>query len=223
MRHAFVLTIVLALAAPSFAQQQPQAQAETPLGAAQLWTALLQGNKQFVEGKLTYDHLKEERAMLKEGQLPPITVLACSDSRVPPELLFNQSLGALFVVRSAGNVADDFGVASIEYAIGQGYTKLIIVLGHENCGAVKSSLGGADPGSPALQALAMRIRMSFVNIPYDARDAANVRKAIEANTRSSAAQLLAASRVIRDAEATDRLDIITAFYELGSGEVKKLN
>ena len=223
MRRALV--VLLFAAAPLFAQQQPQPEAApaATIGPQQFWNALVQGNKTFVAGKVTYDQLAAERTQLHDHQMPPITVLSCSDSRVPPELVFNQSLGALYVVRSSGNVVDDFGLASIEYALSQGYTKLIVVLGHSDCGTVKASLGGADPATPDLKALARRIRSSFVGIPYDARDAANVRKATEANTRASATYLLAGSTLIRDAEATDRVDIITAYYDLATGEVKKLD
>ena len=225
MRRALV--VLLFAAAPLFAQQQPQPQQEAApaptIGPQQFWNALVQGNKTFVAGKVTYDDLAAERTQLHDHQMPPITVLSCSDSRVPPELVFNQSLGAFYVVRSAGNVVDDFGLASIEYALSQGYTKLIVILGHSDCGTVKASLEGADPATPDLKALAKRIRSSFVGIPYDARDAANVRKATEANTRASATYLLAGSTLIRDAEATDRVDIITAYYDLATGEVKKLD
>lgn len=228
MRRASLVFFLIS--APLFAQQQPaaappqqhQEAAPQTVGAAQLWAALQQGNKSFVAGKISYDELKREREQFREHQLPPISVLSCSDSRVPPELVFNQSLGALFVVRAAGNVADDFGVASIEYAIAQGYTKVIVVLGHTNCGAVKASLGGGEAASPALKELTKRIRASFVGIPYDARDAANVQKAVEANVRASAAHLLAASSVIREAEAADRLDIVTAVYDLATGEVRRI-
>ena len=219
MRRALI--VLLFAAAPLFAQQQAPA-AEAPVGAPQLWAALLQGNKVFVAGKVHYDTLKEEREQLKDQQLPPITILGCADSRVPPELVFNQSLGGLFVVRGAGNVVDDFGLASIEYAVAQGYTKLIVVLAHANCGAVKASLGGADPATPALRALATRIRTSFVGVPYDSRDAANVRRAVEANARASAAYLLAGSALLRDAQATKRIEIVTAYYDMASGEVKKV-
>jgi carbonic anhydrase len=191
--------------------------------ADQLWAALAQGNQSYMAGTVTYRPLDRERAIVKDAHMPPVTVLACSDSRVPPELIFNQSIGALFVVRSAGGVVDDFGIASLEYALGQGHTRLVVVLGHENCGAVREALSPSDPLTPALQALATRIRMSFVNIPYDPRDPANLRKAIEANTRSSAAHLLAASKPLRDAVQTKRVKLVTAFYELGSGAVKKLD
>jgi carbonic anhydrase len=212
MRRAFFVILLFAL--PAFAQES--------ITPDQLWTAMLQGNKQFAGGKIVYDNLKAERELLKDSQFPPITVLACSDSRVPPELVFNQSIGGLFIVRVAGNVADDFALASIEYALSQGWTKLLVVLGHEDCGAVKASLGTADPSTPALTALARRIRMSFVGIPYDSADKANVRKATEANARASAAQLLAASALIRDAVATNKIKVVTAYYEMASGEVKKV-
>lgn len=223
MRRNLVLTLALVVVLPLFAQEAAQTAPAPAIGADQLWSALLQGNKQFVAGTITYDNLKEERATLRGQQLPPITVLACSDSRVPPELVFNQSLGALFVVRSAGNVADELGVASVEYAIAQGYTKLVVVLAHENCGAVVASLGGADPATRALAALATRIRTSFLGVPYDSRDPANVKKATEMNARASAAQLLASSILIRDAAATEQIKLVTAYYDLGTGEVKQIS
>jgi carbonic anhydrase len=189
----------------------------------QLWSAMLQGNKQFVAGSIKYDNLKQERETLASSQLPPVTVLACSDSRVPPELVFNQSLGGLFVIRTAGNTADEFGIASVEFAIANGWTKLLIVLGHESCGAITASLGTANPATPALTALATRIRTSFTNIPYDSRDKENVRKATDANTRNAAAQLLAHSTVIRDAVATEKIKIVPAYYSLTTGEVKRVD
>ena len=213
MRRAFFVILILDL--PALAQES--------INPDQLWTAMLQGNKQFAGGKIVYDNLKAERELLKDNQFPPITVLACSDSRVPPELAFNQSIGGIFVVRTAGNVADDFGLASIEFAISNGWTKLLIVLAHEDCGAIKASLGGADPGTPSLLALARRIRTSFVGIPYDPTDKANVRKATEANARASAAQLLAGSAMVRDAVSTGRIKVVTAYYEMVSGEVKKID
>lgn len=222
MRRALFITIAILIALPAIAQETAQTAEET-ITPDQLWTALQQGNQQFVAGKITYSDLKGERVQFGEHQLPPITVLACSDSRVPPELIFNQSLGALFVIRVAGNVADEFGLASIEYAIAQGYTKLIVVLGHENCGAVKASLGSGDPGTPALKTLATRIRSSFIGIPYDPKDPANVRKAVEANTRASATQLLAGSALIRDAVTTGKVKIMTAYYDLDEGNVKKVD
>ncbi len=217
-RWALILALLSSL--PLAAQEQPQQQEVT---GDVLWKALLAGNKQFVGGKIDYDNLKAERDQFDEQQFPPMTILGCSDSRVPPELVFNQSIGTLFVIRTAGNVADTFGLASIEYAISEGYTKLIVVLGHENCGAVKASLAGDDPSSPNLLGLAQRIRTSFVGFKWDPKDSAIVQKAVEANARASAAQLLAQSRVIRDAVMTGKVQIVSASYDLNTGEVKALD
>lgn len=216
MRRSLCATLFFLFVLPLFAE-------DAPMSPDKLWDALLQGNKEYVAGKITYDKLVAERKLFSENQLPPVTILSCSDSRVPPELIFNQSLGALFVIRTAGNTADEFGVASIEYAISNNWTKLLVVLGHESCGAVKASLGGADPGTPALQALATRIRMSFVGIPYDSKDPLVLKKAIDANARAAVAQLLAASPVIRDAVATQRIKVVAAYYDLATGEVKRID
>jgi carbonic anhydrase len=215
MRRSSFALLAFLFAAQLFAQ-------DAPMTPDKLWEALLQGNKQYIAGKLTYDKLVEERKLFSENQLPPVTVLSCSDSRVPPELIFNQSLGSLFIVRTAGNTADEFGIASIEFAIANGWTKLIVVMSHTKCGAISASLGGADPGTKALTALATRIRMSFVGIPYDSKDPANVQKATEANARAAAAQLLAASPMIRDAVLTGQVKIVVANYDIATGEVKKI-
>ena len=216
MRRILIITLTLLVCVPLVAQQKE-------ITPDQLWAALVQGNKVFVAGAVSYNLLKQERDEFDEHQAPPITILSCSDSRVPPEIVFNQSLGVLFVVRSAGNVVDDFGLASIEYALAMGYTKLIVVLGHENCGAVVASLGGADPSTPAMTALSMRIRSAFIGIPYDSRDPVNVQRAVEMNARAAAASLLARSKLIRDAVATEKIKIVTANYDLNTGEVKRID
>jgi len=221
MRRILIFIITLLVSVPLVAQEKAPAPPQITPDA--LWDALAKGNQQFVAGSVAYNLLKDERAQLRDNQSPPVTILSCSDSRVPPELVFNQSLGALFVVRVAGNVADDFGLASIEYAVSQGYTKLIVVLGHKRCGAVGASLGGTDPGTPALLKLAQRIRTSFVGIPYDARSPVNVQRAVEANARAAAAQLLASSKMIRDAVLTEQIKIVIAIYDLDTGEVKKID
>ena len=152
MRRIPIIMLLL-VALPVLAQEQDSV---TP---DQLWKALLQGNLQFVSGTVSYDRLVEERRLFSRAQMPPVTVLSCSDSRVPPELAFNQSLGALFVIRSAGNTADEYGIASIEYAIAHGWTKLLVVLAHERCGAVAACLATGDPDTPSLRALATRIAL----------------------------------------------------------------
>lgn len=195
--------------------------AAVPLRADDPWNELLAGNRKFVAGRIAYDHLAEAREHTRDHQSPAVTVLSCADSRVPPELVFDRTIGELFVVRVAGNVADTLGLASIEYAIAQGYTKMIVVLGHENCGAVRASLAVDDPPTESLVALTHRIRASFDGIPYNL-EPATVRRAVEANTRASAAWLTAQSSVVRRAVAEGRVTIVPAYYEMGTGVVRKL-
>ncbi len=202
MRH---ILLALCLATPAVAQNSDA-----------LWKSLMDGNRAYVAGKVTFDHLGDLRAHSADHQNPPVTVLACSDSRVPPELVFNRSLDQLFVIRVAGNVAADFELASIEYAIANGYTKLIVVLGHENCGAVKAALAPGEPPTPSLAALVHRIRASFAGKPP------SVEAAVATNARASARYLLDHSRVIRDAVDGKRVGLVVAYYHLDSGVVERL-
>jgi carbonic anhydrase len=139
MRAIRLVIVLCLLAVPAGAQT-----------ADQLWQSLLDGNRTFVAGNVTFHDLADLRRESASHQNPPVTILSCSDSRVPPELVFNRSLDQLFVIRVAGNVASAFELASIEYAISRGYTRLIVVLGHEECGAVRASLATDDPPTPSL-------------------------------------------------------------------------
>jgi carbonic anhydrase len=215
MRKQLIIIIALfSLAVPLLAQSVPNP----------LWTTLQQGNERFITagkgGMLQTDVTNR----MPGGQNPAVTILACADSRVSPELVFNQTIGSLFVVRTAGNVASPFDIASIEYAISapRDWTRLIVVVGHSDCGAVKAALSGGPGGSPQLDALLDRIRESFVGLgPWSTID---VRAATEANARYSAQYLIAHSRIIRDAvtRTTNAVTIIPAYYDLASGEVRQV-
>ena len=198
------ILLALLIAAPASAQN-----------ADALWQSLMDGNRAFVAGRVTFDHLADLRRHSADHQNPPFTILACSDSRVPPELIFNRSLDQLFVIRVAGNVAADFETASIEYAIANGYTKLIVVLGHENCGAVNAARSSGDPGTPSLNLLVQRIRDATGK-------AATLEAAVKQNARASVAYLLANSKVIREAVDGKRVGLVVAYYHLDSGVVERL-
>src|SRR5438552_9803127 len=143
LRDGFLL---LLLAIPAAAQSGDE-----------LWQSLIEGNRAYVGGTVTFDHLADLRQHSADHQNPPVTILSCSDSRVPPELIFNRLLDQLFVIRVAGNIAGPFELASIEFAITNGYTKLIVILGHEGCGAVQAALSANEPSTPSLVALVQRI------------------------------------------------------------------
>lgn len=108
--------------------------------------ALLSGNKRYADGKMLHPDLSiDRRTAISAAQHPFAVVVCCSDSRVPPELVFDQGLGDLFVIRTAGNLVDSIAVGSIEYAVEHLDVHLIVVLGHENCGVIKAFLEGGAP------------------------------------------------------------------------------
>ncbi len=218
MRRSFIAILVLcSLVLPVAAQQLP-APLEEPFTLESLWPQLMKGNAAYAGGAIEYTQLGDARKATAEKQKPPVTILSCSDSRVPPELLFHRGIGDLFVVRAAGNVADTFGIASIEYGIAHHWTKVIIVLGHENCGAVLAALEKKDPTTPSLRALVYRIRRSFRGRGKND----DVHSAIIANAKASADYLVAHSRLIRRAVRSGDVKIVVAYYELESGEVTKV-
>ena len=178
------------------------------------WGELMAGNKRFASGRLAYLHLDLQREEHIDHQYPPVTVLSCADSRVPPELIFDQSIGEVFVIRVAGNVADTFPMASIEYAVDKKYTKLIVVMGHQNCGAVDAAIKGGKAPSDDLAALVGRIK-SNIGITRD------LTEAVKINARASAKALLK-SDIIRGAVDRKELKIVPAYYSFETGKVTEL-
>ena len=182
-----------------------------------LWDALMAGNKRYVGGDLSFHTLRERRDATRAHQDPPVAILSCADSRVPPELIFDHTVGDLFVVRVAGNVAEPLNIASLEFAIANDYTNLIVVMGHEACGAVKAALAPTDPPTPNLVALVTKIRESFTGA-----DRSDVRAAVEANARHTAEDLMARSDVIRNAVQNGTVKIVPAYYAF-DGTVTRLD
>jgi carbonic anhydrase len=168
MRSILRFTALLLLFGCASAPQPPTpSDCQTGTGD---WAELVRGNAIFQGNEIKFGDLIElRRCLANEGQHPPFSILACSDSRVPPELVFKQNLGEVFLVRSAGNVTDDLGVASIEYALEHEYTKLLVILAHEKCGAVEAAMEGDTPESPNLAALVAKIRDSFVGPAWPRR------------------------------------------------------
>lgn len=181
---------------------------------------LLAGNKRFVAGRPMFpDQSPARRRELAGGQKPFAIVLTCADSRVAPELYFDQGLGNLFVLRNAGNILDDHTIGSIEYAVDHLKAGLVIVVGHEKCGAVAAAVaGGHAPGhvhsiveaiQPAVQASAEQTGDKVDN-------------AVRANARLVAAALQASDPILREAVKQGRLKVVPARYDLDSGRVEIL-
>lgn len=185
-------------------------------------TFLRNGNTRFRKGKLRKDgQTPKDIARLAKGQKPHAIVLSCSDSRVPPEIVFDQKLGEIFVVRTAGEVLDPTSIASIEYAVEHLGSRLILVMGHTQCGAVKaalSTMGGQDAGSPNLNKLVADIHPRIQDFRGPA--SANVAKESWANARGVAKDLLARSAILKEKAAKGEVRIESALYRLEDGQVE---
>ncbi|MDE1930622.1 MAG: carbonic anhydrase [Alphaproteobacteria bacterium] len=193
------------------------ARAQTPLSPDAALHEMMEGNKRFVEGRMTSfnDDLKMLKAKTAEKQEPFAALLSCADSRVPVELAFDQTIGHLFVTRVAGNIASSEIIASLEYGVAVLGTKAIMVLGHANCGAVKASIDAkAVPGQ--ISALYRYIRPAVDQAGKD------LDAAIKANAKIQAALLRDSSPVIADAIKQKQLTVVAAFYDLASGKVSLL-
>jgi len=200
-----------------------------PAGAAAL-QRLMVGNDRFVHNVRSVDVLATplRRQALVEGQHPFAVVLSCSDSRVPAEIVFDQGLGDLFVVRVAGNVVAPSLIGSVEFAAYTFGTPLVMVLGHTRCGAVAAAVDAMRGGGSALSAnigdIVERIRPAVQEVlrPGVGRDEL-LAQAVRANVRSSVRQLRAASRMLEQLMAADRLTVVGAEYALETGEVRLLD
>lgn len=186
--------------------------------ADQALELLKEGNRRFVEGHLRHPHTDNSRrhdvALIQE---PFAVVLSCADSRVVPELIFDQGLGDLFVIRVAGNVAKDKVIGSIEYAVKYLGVKLVVVMGHENCGAVSSSMGDEDPGGH-IGAIIQKIKPAV----YMARrmEGDTLTNAIKMNANIVAEELKDTGPILHRGLKDGELMIVSAYYALSTGEVE---
>ncbi len=180
---------------------------------------LLAGNQRFVNGNLnsvTQDEIASRRAELVQGQKPFAIVLCCSDSRVGPEIVFDQELGNIFVVRTAGEVLDAAGIGSIEYAVAHLGSPLLVVLGHEHCGAVAAAVADArEPGHIA--SIVKAIEPAVAKTKGQPGDP--LENAIRANTQDIAAQLRTTRPVLAEAVKAGRLKVVGAVLSLKTGKV----
>lgn len=187
---------------------------------------LKEGNKRFVSGSQLMESLTnpERRVELASGQEPFAIILGCSDSRVPSEIVFDFSLGHLFVIRVAGNIVAPSQVGSIEFAAEQFGTRLVVVLGHQNCGAVAATLEElkrpTQNRSPNLGAIVDRIRPAVEPLMSTSTDEAELLgQAVRANVCASVSQLKRGSGILETLVSDDGLHIVGAEYSLKTGVV----
>jgi carbonic anhydrase len=181
---------------------------------------LVDGNKRNVFGKLMHpNQTRVRRGEVEGGQHPFAIILGCSDSRVPPEVIFDQGLGDIFVVRVAGNIADDAVLGSIEYAAEHLHAPLIMVLGHSNCGAVAATIKGGELAGH-LPGIVDAIRPAVEKTKGQQGDA--VSNAARANVQMVVDQLRSCKPVLANLVRSGDLKVAAAFYDIGSGKVELL-
>ena len=178
---------------------------------------LQEGNQRFtndaLENKLKNQPRRDE---LTNGQQPHTIVLSCADSRVVPEHAFDAGLGELFVLRVAGNVANTSTIASIEYAVAHCGSKVIVVMGHQACGAVTAAIVGGDNGDNLNHLLA------HINPAIEACNSTDVTTVVKKNAELTAIELTTKSKIIGDAVKAGNVKIVPAYYNLDSGKVDLL-
>ncbi|HZU10034.1 MAG TPA: carbonic anhydrase [Pseudacidobacterium sp.] len=195
----------------------PSLSAQTTLTPEEALKALLDGNERFVAGRMTSfdEDLKILKARTIDKQEPFAAVLSCADSRVPVEIIFDQTIGHIFVTRVAGNMATSEVIASLEYGAAVLGTKVILVLGHQNCGAVKATMQGKQvPGQ--ISALYPYIQ------PAADEAGGDLEKAIQTNARIQAHLLRESSPVLASLVKENKLKVVAGQYNLASGKVSLL-
>jgi carbonic anhydrase len=254
MNRPLAVALVAALAVPALSRAEPRAatpahgtapapphgaapaagHAAAPAGHAtkpgptadKALAMLKKGNARFVAGAMT--HPDQGRARLKAlaaGQQPFATILSCSDSRVPPEVIFDQGLGDLFVVRVAGNVADPVNLGSVEYAAEHLGVPVVVVLGHHKCGAVKATSEAVEAGAKVegnLGAIVGEISPAVEEARKSPGKEGLVNDAAHANVKRTAAAMLERSPPLRKLVEEGRIKIVGAVYDLDTGVIEWL-
>ncbi len=185
---------------------------------------LKEGNRRFVEDRLTSrDYLAQAKTTAADGQFPKAIVLSCLDSRVPPEIVFDQGIGDIFVGRIAGNFENTDMLGSMEFGAKLAGSKVIVVLGHTACGAVKGAADGAELGN--LTAMldnfdgALAAAREQVEGDYNSSNSAYVQAAIEENVRATIADIHESSPVLKEMVDAGGLMVVGGVYDLATGAV----
>jgi carbonic anhydrase len=220
------ITAFVIIVTSSFVQAEHNNGTAPAIDPNQVLEKLLKGNERFVEGAAVHPHQDEETRMktAHEGQKPLVSILSCSDSRVPLEAIFDVGVGDLFVIRVAGNIADRSEIGSLEYGVGHVGTPLLMVIGHTKCGAVTAVVRGDKVGGnivslvdnivPAVQAT----RTQFKGASEDEL----VFNSVKANIWQSIEDILKYSKEIRDLIKEGKIKVVGALYDIETGKVTNL-
>lgn len=219
LRSVFALVLIWNIPALASDAHQATSKAVDP-DTALHW--LMNGNSRFIKAAVRSDgQSKKDVDRLSSSQHPHAIVLSCSDSRVPPEVVFDQKLGEIFVVRTAGEALDDNVIGSIEYAVEHLGSKLLVVMGHTSCGAVKAALDtrdGKSAGSPALDHLVKEIHPHLKD--FKDKPSAGYEKEVWAHTDGVAKDLISRSSLLKKHFEHGEIWIVPSLYHLDSGVVE---
>ena len=185
------------------------------MNSEEILQRLKDGNSRYVNDKLEHN-LQDfnRRSDLTSGQSPFAIVLSCADSRVVPELAFDTGLGELFVVRVAGNIANSSSIASIEYAVAHLGSKVIVVMGHQSCGAVTAAVNGGDNGYN------LNHLLSHITPAVSASgEGAAIDDVVRKNAEMTKEELISRSGIISEAVASGKVKVVPAYYNLDGGKV----
>lgn len=188
------------------------------LSAEESLEKLVQGNKRFVELKQKHpDEDKKRRKEMLKGQHPFVVILSCSDSRVPPELIFDQGLGDIFEIRNAGNVLDEHVIGSIEYAVMHCGVKLIVIMGHQDCGAIAATLSGVSE-TKYIKSLEDSIQPAVDDCKRKGLEV-NSDNVVKAHVQQDINELLSQDTELVKYMKEHNVKIVPAYYHLDTGVV----
>ena len=215
----FLLSVILFVSL-FFSCRQKQEKDQINVPAAP-FDKLKEGNERFVNGRPVHpDETLSRVRELKKGQSPFAVIVSCSDSRIPPELIFDQGLGDIFSIRTAGNVVGDYELGSIEYAIEHLHCKLIVVMGHENCGAIQAYASSEnEKHNDHIQKLVDFIASEEEEkiVPDSLRS--NIDILVKANIVHNVNLLKSSEPVLKTLVERNEIEIIGAYYDLDNGKV----
>ncbi len=227
-KHLFQLATVLACAFMSCAHAQTSAEQQKAMTPQDVLDDLMSGNERFVKNQLksTSADIVKSRKVTALGQYPKAVILSCLDSRVPVELVFDQEIGDVFVGRVAGNIENEDQLGSMEFATKLAGSKLVMVLGHSNCGAVKGACDGAKLEN--LTALLGKIQpaVDAVKDVEGERNSSNkkfVARVVEENARQTVKDIRKKSKTLATLEKEGKIKIVGAVYDLETGKVQLLD
>lgn len=219
MKSAWILAVTFALLA--LAVFVTASETDSTITSDAALQKLMEGNARFLSENSTHPHQSaaERRAELQTSQHPIAVLVGCSDSRVPPEIVFDQGLGDIFVVRTAGEVIDNASLGSIEYAVEHLSVPLIVVMGHDSCGAVEAAVdGGEAPGQIA--SLIKAIKPAVDEARKMGKEGQLLNESININVANVVRKLSTAEPIISEYVKNGKLKIVGARYYLGSGAVE---